>query len=428
MRRNFLNKFVDGFRSRGMPVLAGVSGNLMEWYDFGLYGVLAATLGKLFFSDGGGFVGLLAVYGVFAAGYLARVAGGMMLGHIADRYGRRRSLLLSAFAMALATFLVGCLPTIQMIGVAAPVLFTIFRLIQGLSVGGEFTTSLSFLIENAPPNRRAFHGSFAAMSATTGLLLGSGTGNLLFSIFTPDEIANWAWRIPFWLSLPMGLVIAVLRRVLPDDAPAEHANSGPSPVARVLKEHPAMIVRGALLGWGSAAAFYLMAVFLSSYLATEHYLEEKTALAVQTMSIATVIVAMPLSGLLADMFGRKKMVLFSSMACVLLVIPLFLVLRQGSGAWDFMAAGIFSIVVAAGFTPYQVWIAELFPHDMRGSGLGISYNIAAGFFGGTTPLLATALIQFSGNPVAPAVLVVISSLITIGAAWSLKDTARKRTG
>ena len=102
MRRNFLNKFVDGFRSRGMPVLAGVSGNLMEWYDFGLYGVLAATLGKLFFSDGGGFVGLLAVYGVFAAGYLARVAGGMMLGHIADRYGRRRSLLLSAFAMALA--------------------------------------------------------------------------------------------------------------------------------------------------------------------------------------------------------------------------------------------------------------------------------------------------------------------------------------
>jgi MHS family proline/betaine transporter-like MFS transporter len=131
------------FRSRFLPLLAGVSGNLMEWYDFGLYGVLAATLGKLFFSDSGGFMGLLSVYGVFAAGYLARVAGGTILGHIGDRFGRRRALLLSALVMALATFLVGCLPTIQTIGIAAPVLFTFFRLLQGLSVGGEFTTSLS---------------------------------------------------------------------------------------------------------------------------------------------------------------------------------------------------------------------------------------------------------------------------------------------
>lgn len=397
----------------------------MEWYDFGLYGVLAATLGKLFFSDGAGFAGLLAVYGVFAAGYLARVAGGTILGHIGDRFGRRRALLLSALVMALATCLVGCLPTFQTIGIAAPLLFTIFRLLQGLSVGGEFTTSISYLIEHAPSNRRAFHGSFAAMSATTGLLLGSGTGNLLFSIFTPEEILDWAWRIPFLLSLPMGLLIAVMRRVLPKDTPAENSSNAPSPVVRVLKEHPALVAKAALLGWGSAASFYLIAVFLSSYLATEHYLDEKSALAVQTFAIAMVIIVMPLAGLMADFFGRKKMVLISSIVCTALALPLFLVLKHGGGSMDFLAVGVFSILVAVGFTPYQVWIAELFPFELRGSGLGISYNIAAGVFGGTTPLIATALVQFSGNPSAPAALIAMSCLITIGAAWSLKDTTSK---
>jgi len=414
------------FSARVLPVVAGVSGNLMEWYDFGLYGVLAVTLGKLFFPEGGGLVGLLAVYGVFAAGYLARVAGGTVIGHIGDRFGRRRALLLSALVMALATFLAGCLPTMQTIGIAAPILFTILRLFQGLSVGGEFTTSLSYLIEHAPPRKRAFHGSFAAMSATTGLLLGSGIGNLLFWVFTPDEILDWAWRIPFLLALPMGLLIAVLRRVLPADAPAEGASSGPSPVVLVLKKHPALVVQGALLGWGSAAAFYLMAVFLSSYLTTEHYLDQKSALAVQTLSIATVILVMPVAGLLADRMGRRRMVLISSVACLVLAWPMLLLLKHGSGMVDFFAAGTFSILVALGFTPYQVWLAELFPFELRGSGFGISYNIAAGVFGGATPLIAAALVQLSGNPAAPAALVIASSLATIATAWTLKDTTAKK--
>lgn len=399
----------------------------MEWYDFGLYGVLAATLGKLFFLNGGGFVALLSVYGVFAAGYLARVGGGAILGHIGDRFGRRRALLLSALVMALSTFLVGCLPTIGTIGVAAPVLFTVCRLLQGLSVGGEFTTSLSFLIEHAPANRRAFHGSFAAMSATTGLLLGSGAGSLLFSVFTPEEILAWAWRIPFLLSLPMGLLIAFLRRVLPADAPLELATQA-SPVTRVLKEHPSLIVCGTLLGWGSSTTFYLVAVFLSSYLTTEHYLDQKSAMAAQTFAIGTIVVVMPLSGLLADFLTRKRMVMISAAACTLVAFPVFHLLKLGSMRMDFLAMGLFAILVALGFTPYQVWIAELFPFDLRGSGFGISYNIAAGFFGGMTPLVATALVQFSDNPVAPAALAILSSLVTMAMAWRLQDTTRKALG
>ena len=184
-------------------------------------------------------------------------------------------MLISAHVMALTTFAVRCLPTYEMIGVLAPVLVTVFRLFQGLSVGGEFTTSLSYTIENAPQNRRAFQGSWAAMSATGGILLGSGTGNLLFLLFTTEQILEWAWRIPFLLSLPMGILIPVLRRVMRADAPVDEIHKKSPPFVRVVRAHPGLIFRGALLGWGSAVAFYLSAVFLSSFLVTEKYLDQK---------------------------------------------------------------------------------------------------------------------------------------------------------
>lgn len=397
----------------------------MEWYDFGLYGVLAATLGRLFFPEGNAMAGLLSVYGVFAAGYIARVAGGTVFGHIGDRFGRRRALLISALVMALATFATGCLPTYETIGLLAPVLFTIFRLFQGLSVGGEFTTSLSYAIENAPPRRRALQGSSTALSATAGILLGSGTGNLLFSLFTSEQILEWAWRIPFLLSLPMGIVIAVLRRVLPADAPDGKASHKPAPCVQVVREHPGLIIRGALLGWGSSVGFYLSAVFLSSFLAAGKYLDEKNAHLMQTFAISVFLVFTPLSGFLADAFGRKKLVLTSLIGCAFFVFPMFEALLRGNEAVDFAMTGIFSFLLALGFAPFQVWLAEQFPASLRTSGLGISYNVAAGVLGGTTPLLATVLVDFSGSSMAPAALVVVSSLASAAIALTMRETANE---
>ena len=410
---------------RPLALLAGIAGNLMEWYDFGLYGVLAATLGKLFFPEAGGFIGLLSVYGVFAAGYIARVAGGTLFGHIGDRYGRRSALLISTLVMALATFFVGCLPTYATLGMLAPVLFTLFRLLQGLSVGGEFTTSLSYMIEHAPEKRRAFQGSFASMSATSGILLGSATGNLIFSVFTAEQILEWAWRIPFLISLPMGIVIMLLRRILPADSPVQEEQSAASPFVRVIREHPVLIVRGILLGWGPAVAFYMTAVFLSSFLATGHYLDQKTALLGQTLAITVIIACTPLSGFLADFMGRKKIVLLSSVACLVFAYPFFLILERGDASVDFIAIGAFAALLTIGFSPYQVWLAEQFPSNLRTSGLGMAYNVAVGVFGGTTPLLATSLVEFSGNSTAPAALIVVSSLTTVAAALLMKETGRQ---
>jgi len=409
-----------------LALLAGMSGNLMEWYDFALYGVLAAMLGELFFPHGSRLAALLAVFGVFAAGYVMRVLGGGVFGHVADRLGRRRALLLSAAAMAVATSLVGCLPTYATAGVVAPVAFTLLRLAQGLSVGGEFTTSISYLIEHAPPNRRALQGSLASLTAGGGILLGSATGSALFALFTTEQIRAGAWRLPFLLSVPLGLSIGLLRATLPEDAPLEDATTGAaergSPVWRVLREHPGEIARGALLGWGPNAAFYAIAVFLASFLATEHILPESSALSLETLSMAYIVVITPLAGYLADLLGRRTMVIAGTAGCTVFAIPLFVLLRGGHSATDLGAELVLATLIVACLPPYQVWLAERFPRELRASGLGLAYNGAAGILGGTTPLVCAALVALSGSRIAPGAYVALACLVSLVVALRTGET------
>ena len=418
-----------------MALLAGMSGNLMEWYDFALYGVLAATLGELFFPRGNRLVALLSVFGVFAAGYVMRILGGAWFGHVGDRLGRRRALLVSAVAMAVATSLVGCLPTYASVGLAAPILFTLLRLVQGLSVGGEFTTSITYLIEHAPPGRRGLQGSFASLTAGAGILLGSAMGNALFATFSTEQVLAWAWRLPFLLSVPLGLSLAVLRSALPDDAPVEPvrpaaraAREQASPVWRVLREHPGEILRGALLGYGPNASFYAIAVFLSSFLATEKILPESSALSLQTISIAYMVVLTPLAGHLGDRFGRKPLVLAGTIGAMVAAMPLFLMLETGSGARDLWAEIAFSTLVVAALSPYQVWLAERFPRELRASGLGLAYNGAAGLLGGTTPLACAALTAMTGSELAPGAYVAFACLASVVVALRTGETAGPQSG
>lgn len=414
-----------------LALLAGMSGNLMEWYDFALYGVLAATLGELFFPHGNRLVALLSVFGVFAAGYVMRIVGGAWFGHVGDRLGRRRALLLSAVAMAIATSLVGCLPTYATAGIAAPLLFTLLRLVQGLSVGGEFTTSITYLIEHAPPGRRGLQGSFASLTAGAGILLGSAMGNALFALFSTEQVLAWAWRLPFLLSVPLGLSLAVLRAALPDDAPAKPARSDPraaraaegSPVWRVLREHPGEILRGALLGYGPNAAFYAIAVFLASFLATEKILPESSALSLETASIAYMVVLTPLAGHLGDRLGRKPMVVTGLLGAALAAMPLFLLLENGSRGRDLWSELAFSTMVVAALSPYQVWLAERFPRALRASGLGLAYNGAAGLLGGTTPLACAALAELTGSKLAPGAYVAFACVVSLLVALRTGETA-----
>ena len=395
-----------------------MSGNLMEWYDFALYGVLAATLGELFFPHGNRLVALLSVFGVFAAGYVMRVLGGALFGHVGDHMGRRRALLVSAVAMAVATSLVGCLPTYATAGIVAPVLFTLLRLVQGLSVGGEFTTSITYLIENAPPGRRALQGSFASLTAGAGILLGSAIGNALFAVFSTEQVLAWAWRLPFLLSVPLGISLTILRSTLPEDAPAATPDRaadarGASPVWQVLRTHPGEILRGALLGFGPNAAFYAIAVFLASFLATEHVLPEASALSLQTVSIAFMVLLTPVAGYLTDRLGRRPMVIAGTVGCMVAAIPLFAFLRGGPPSQDLLAELGFSTLIVLMLSPYQVWLAERFPRALRASGLGLAYNGAAGILGGTTPLACAAAVELTGSKLAPGAYVAFACAVSL---------------
>jgi len=411
-----------------IAVIAGMAGNMMEWYDFALYGVMAPTLGKLFFPQGNNLVSILSVFGVFAAGYIMRLGGGAFFGHIADHHGRRIALLTSATLMAISTSLVGFLPAYASIGIGAPLLLVTLRLIQGLSTGGEFVTSITYLVENAPAHRRGLIGTLAGSSACMGLLIGSGAIMVLFSVFTNEQVLQWAWRLPFLASIPLGLSIALLRTSLPqEEKPDHHVGSRHrrSSVLHVLLDHPWALIRGAFGGWAFQAGFYTIAIFMSSYLVTGKVFAESVALGLQSACLGAALLMAPLAGFLSDKFGRKPVAYVSLSGILLGAYPLFHAVNAGSNATALAAMMVFMLLVTLGSATYQVWLAEVFPRTLRATGMGISYNIAAGVLGGTTPLLCATLMELTHHRMAPAILLIGAPIISLLLLMGQKETGNR---
>lgn len=408
-----------------IAIVAGMAGNVMEWYDFALYGVMAPTLGKLFFPQNNTLVSVLSVFGVFAAGYIMRLGGGAFFGHLADHHGRRIALLVSATVMAITTSLVGLLPSYATIGIAAPLMLVILRLIQGLSTGGEFITSITYLVENAPSHRRGLIGTLAGSSACVGLLFGSASATILFSIFSHEQVLDWAWRLPFLASIPLGLSIAVLRTTLPqEEKPDLHEGSlhRRSSVLHVLLEHPWALIRGALGGWAFQSGFYTIAIFMSSYLVTGKIFTESTALGLQSASLGAALLMAPLAGFLSDKFGRKPAALVSLFAILIGAYPLYHIVNLGNNTSALTVMILFIILVTLGSSTYQVWLAEVFPRTLRATGLGISYNVSAGILGGTTPLVCVALMEYTHNRMSPVIFLVVAAVVSILMCFVTRET------
>jgi len=410
-----------------VAALAAMAGNLMEWYDFALYGVLAPTLGLLFFPGKDKLASTLAVFGVFAAGYVARLAGGAFFGYLADHSSRRKALIFSATTMACSTAIAGCLPVYESVGIVAPIAFLALRILQGVSTGGEFTTSVVFMVETAPPNKRGLVGSLAGMTAGLGILLGSAIGSALFSFYPVETVHAWAWRIPFLLSIPLGAAVAFLRTALPPEPETTFRRSSHhrSALLHVVKEHPIAVIGGALRGWASSAGFYIVTVFLSSYLVTSGLMSPSGALGLQTMGVATAILMMPVGGYLSDRFGRRAMVIFSTSCVLVLAWPFFMALRSENHDLSLLLLIVFAACVGLGMAPYSTWLAEERPRFLRASWMGVTYNIAAGILGGSTPLIAGLLIERFHSLMAPAVLLMVASIVTILLSLLARETSRK---
>ncbi|MYR57297.1 MFS transporter [Streptomyces sp. SID625] len=407
-------------------VVAGAVGVFVHWFDWAAYAYLAGTVATVFFPSQNRTTGLLAVFGVFAVSFGIRPIGALVFGPLGDRIGRKRTLSLVIFLMSGATLTIGLLPGYASIGVAAPVLMLVLRLVQGFAAGGEFGSAASFLAESAPRRRRGFGVSWLEAGSLLGFLAGSFVFLLLSAGLSESQLTSWGWRIPFLVSAPLGVVGFVIRSKI-EDTPQfrilEAGDSVPrSPVRELLRSHRRQLLQAAGLMAAMHVPFYAVLTYLVTY-ETDHLGHSADSAALLSTVISLLGLALvPLFGMLSDRVGRKPVFVGATAALLVVSTPAFLLMRTGlAGTW---AAGLLlGVILAAILGTYAVWSAEVFPTRTRQSGLSISYNITAALFAGTVPYLMTVLISATGSTLVPGPYLMVFALAGLVAALTLRETA-----
>jgi metabolite-proton symporter len=397
-------------------ITAGVIGNVLEWYDFGVYGYLVPTISTLFFPRDNPLVSLLLTFAVFGVGFVMRPVGSIVFGIYGDRHGRRKALSLVIFVMAIATFAMGLLPTYAQAGVMGPALLVVVRLFQGLSVGGEFGGSTAYIVEFAPAGRRGFLGSFQLVGVAGGFLLGSLTAALFISSLSePDRLA-WGWRLPFLFGIVVGIVGWYLRWRL-DDTPKftelEERNAvSAAPLTEALRDHPWETFLGFGTTLHNTVAYYIALIFMGSYMINVAKLPQKIVLWIGTFCLAVFVVLLPVMGWLSDKIGRKPLLMFSCIAYVVLGYPFFLMAGSGSVAMAIVAQLLMVVLYAPYAGTCPSFYTEIFPTRVRYTALSVGYNIAVAIFGGFAPFIATFLVHETGSNYAPAFYVIAAAIVT----------------
>lgn len=400
----------DNPDSRRKIILAGLVGNIMEWFDFAVYGYFASIIGIHFFPSANPSVSLIAAFGAFAVGFLVRPLGGLVFGRIGDLVGRKRAMVLSVIAMAVPTVLIGLMPTYQTIGIAAPILIVLLRIIQGLSVGGEYTSSLIYLAESAKPGHRARTAFWGMWGATAGILLGSTIGAMITGWLSEEQLMSWGWRVPFLFGSVVAITGYLIRRNLHATIPV---GSSKTPVKDTFGRYRWNVLKVALLNIGFGVSFYTAFVYAVTYIKNIDKLSESVALDLNTTSMVILLVLIPLSSWLSDRFGRKPLMISGLVILTFGAVPLFHLLHSTDTLTIFMAelGFVFAIALFAG--GLVVANVELIPNAVRCTGLAFAYNASIGFFGGTTPMISTWLISSTGNPIAPAYWVAGSAAVSL---------------
>ena len=414
----------DSRAKQRCAILAGIVGNVMEWYDFTVYGYFAAVIGRQFFPAEDPISSLLAAFGVFAAGFLMRPFGSLVFGHIGDKMGRKAALTASVALMAVPTFLIGLLPTYRQIGIAGSALLVLLRLVQGLSVGGEYTTSAIFLVERSTPGHRGFLGSFGPFGACGGVLLGSAIGALVTSVLEPASVQSWGWRVPFVLGISVGLFGLYLRRQLVADQPTPQAGVRPaaSPGTEAFRTEGRSIARLVGLNAAYAVGFYLCFVYITTYLRQTDHVSASKALDINTISIVALILLIVPAGALSDYLGRKPMLLAGTGGLFVMSWPLFWMMHHTS-TWVILLGQLgFAILIAcfAGTSPAAM--VELVPNRLRCTVLSVGYNLGFGILGGLTPMVAIYTINRSHDDLSPAFLLMAAAAVSFAVITGLRET------
>ncbi|GAB2805513.1 MFS transporter [Streptomyces daliensis] len=407
-------------------VAAGAIGVFVHWFDWAAYAYLAGTVATVFFPAEDSTSGLLAVFGVFAVSFGIRPIGALVFGPLGDRIGRKRTLSLVIFTMSGATLAIGLLPGYASIGIAAPVLLVVLRLVQGFAAGGEFGSAASFLAESAPRRRRGFGVSWLEVGSLVGFLAGSFVFLLLSTGLDEQQLTSWGWRVPFLVAGPLGVIGFIIRNKI-EDTPEYRAleanDTVPhSPARELLRSHKRQLLQAAGLMAAMHVPFYAVLTYLVTY-ETDHLGHSADSAALLSTVISLLgLVLVPLFGTLSDRVGRKPVFIGATVALLLVSTPAFLLMRTGlAGTW---AAGLLlGVILAAILGTYAVWSAEVFPTRTRQSGLSVAYNITAALFAGTVPYLMTVLISATGSTLVPGPYLMVFAVVGLVAALSLKETA-----
>jgi MFS transporter, MHS family, proline/betaine transporter len=403
-------------------IIAGVAGNILEWYDFALFGFFAQQIGTHFFPATDRTASLLAAYGTFAAGFLMRPVGGALFGWVGDRYGRKQALIWSVLAMAFPSFMIGVLPSTETIGLLAPILLLLFRLLQGVAVGGEYMASAVFLVEGSAAGRRGWMGSWGPFGASAGTLLGSAAGAIVNASMSPESVLAYGWRIPFILGLAVGLGGLAIRRHYVERVP--HQAPAKSPLGEAFRIHWPTILHLVALVAGISVGFYTTFVFAPTWVHQVANVPARTALGINTLAMALSLVLIPYAGRASDRFGRRAVLLLGSAALALLAYPLMALMSKGHPAGIFVGQLSLALIVAGNGGVLPATMAELAPWRVRCSVLSVAYNLGVALLGGTTPLVAAWLMVKTGMMLAPAWYLAGAGVLSLIGALFLPRTTR----
>ncbi|WP_259070456.1 MFS transporter [Mucilaginibacter sp. X4EP1] len=378
-------------------IIGGSLGNLVEWYDWYVYTAFSLYFSAVFFPTDNQTVQLLNTAGIFAIGFLMRPIGGWVMGAYADKKGRKAALTLSVLLMSIGSLLISVAPGYKQIGVAAPLLLVLARIIQGLSVGGEYGTSATYLSEMATKKHRGFYSSFQYVTLIMGQLLALGVLVLLQHFFLTDkQLHQWGWRIPFAIGAILAITVMYLRRSLQESVQVDdsktRSNRG---TIKALAKHPKAVLLVIGLTVGGTVAFYTFTTYMQKFLVNTSGFSKNTATLISALTLGVFMLLQPVFGLLSDKIGRKPLLIGFGVLGTLTTVPIMTALSQTKDTWVAFILIMCALIIVSGYTSINAVVkAELFPANVRALGVGFPYAIAVSLFGGTAEYIA---LDFKNN-------------------------------
>ena len=405
---------------------SAIIGSLMEWYDFAAYVFMAAPISRLFFPHDNSYIALMLTYVVFAVGYFMRPIGGILFGHFGDRIGRQKTLTYTILLMSVPTVLIGLLPTYHQIGILAPILLILLRMVQGLSTGGEMIGSISFVFESSPAKHRGLTTAAVWGASGFGFLLGSAAVAFLTTHMTQSQLLHWGWRIPFFFGILTGVVGYFIRQKTEETvyfvAMKKRGEAAVVPIIQTFKQHKKTFLKIFFIFMPAAVMFYTVFIFLPTYAFKFIKHPMHSALTINSIALSVLLIFEPVFGFLSDRYGRKPFMIVAMLICMVISIPLFSMMTSGVLMKFLIAQCIFAFLDAMYTGSVMAAVLESVPTRLRYSTVAGAYNLSYSIFGGTAPLVVTFLIHSSGRFITAAYYIVLVSILALPIAIKMRET------